>query len=262
MATIRLIHSNIEEAERRAASLSRAGHEVDCSPVSPRSLKALKENPPDVVVIDLSRAAAQGRDLGVLLRRTRGTRDVPLVFVGGEAAKVDAVRSLLPDATYTTWKRALSSVTRALRVRPADPVVPASTFAAYADTPLARKLGIKAGAVVVLVGAPERFEERLGALPPGVVVRRGARGRCDQALWFALSRREVERRIDRLGAFAGRDGLWIAWPKRASGVASDLSQSVVRKIGLASGLVDYKICSIDDTWSALKFTRREREVRR
>jgi hypothetical protein len=60
---------------------------------------------------------------------------------------------------------------------------------------------------------------------------------------------------------AGRDGLWIAWPKRASGIASDLSQTVVREIGLSSDLVDYKICCIDKTWSGLRFTRRERRVR-
>ena len=258
MATIRLIHSNVEESESRSATLARAGHEVDCSAVSPRSLRALKERPPDVIVIDLSRAAAQGRDLGILLRKARSTRNVPMVFAGGEPAKVERVRGLLPDATYTTWDRVRGSVTRALRDGAADPVVPHSTFAAYVGTPLAKKLGIRPDAVVVLVGAPEGFEGSLGALPPGVVLRRGARGRCDLALWFARSRKEVERRVVRLGEFAGRDGLWIAWPKRASGVSSDLSQTVVRKIGLASGLVDYKVCSIDDTWSALRFTRRER----
>ncbi|MCK4409889.1 MAG: DUF3052 domain-containing protein [Candidatus Eisenbacteria sp.] len=152
-------------------------------------------------------------------------------------------------------------LTRALRLRSADPVVPDSTFAAYAGTPLAKKLGIKPGSVVVLVGAPEGFEGRLGSLPEGVVLRRGARGRCDLVLWFAQSRREVERRVARLGEFAGRDGLWIAWTKRASGVPSDLSQTIVREIGLSSGLVDYKICSIDDTWAGLRFTRRERRVR-
>ena len=139
--------------------------------------------------------------------------------------------------------------------------MPDSTFAAYAGTPLWKKLGIKPGSVVVLVGAPEGFEGRLGTVPPGVVFRRGARGRCDLAVWFARSRAEVERRVVRLGEFAGRDGLWIAWPKRASGVASDLTQTVVREIGLSSGLVDYKVCSIDDTWSGLRFTLRERGAR-
>jgi hypothetical protein len=94
------------------------------------------------------------------------------------------------------------------------------------------------------------------------VLRRGARGECDLAVWFARSQAEVEKRIERLGRFAGAGGLWVAWPKRSSGVRSDLTQAVVRRIGLAKGLVDYKVCSIDDTWSGLRFTPRERGRRR
>ncbi len=91
----------------------------------------------------------------------------------------------------------------------------------------------------------------------------GSRGGCEPcAAAHARSRREVERRVVKLGEFAGPDGLWIAWPKRTSGVSSDLSQTVVREIGLSSGLVDYKICSIDETWSGLRFTPRDRRVRR
>jgi CheY-like chemotaxis protein len=258
MARVRLIHWNSSEAASHAALLERSGHVVDASAFGPAALKALKKRPPDVLVIDLTRSPAQGRDLGVLLRKTASTRHVPLVFAGGDEEKVRRVRALLPDATYTAWQRARSAVSRAAGRPVADPVVPASTFAAYAGTPLPKKLGIGPGSVVALVGAPEGFEDTLGQLPDGAVVRRGARGRCDLAIWFARSRREVERRVERLGEFAGRDGLWIAWPKRSSGVASDLTQAAVRQIGLSSGLVDYKVCSIDDTWSGLRFTAAKR----
>jgi hypothetical protein len=181
--------------------------------------------------------------------------------VEGEPGKVARVRELLPDATYTTWGRARGAISNALRGTSGEPVVPSSTFAAYAGTPLARKLGIRKGSVVVLVGAPEDFERVLGELPEGAVLRRGARGKCDLAVWFARSVRELERRIERLGEFAGPDGLWIAWPKRSSGAQSDLTQAVVRRIGLESGLVDYKVCSIDETWSGLRFTVRGRRHR-
>jgi hypothetical protein len=231
------------------------------APLDPAALKALRANPPDVVVIDLSRSPSQGRDLGVLLRKTRSTRGIPLVFLGGEPGKVKRVSELLPDAVYTEWNRVRGAVTRALKRRTGAPVVPESTFAAYAGTPLAGKLGIKPGSVVALVGAPEGFEDRIDGLPPDVTIRRGARGRCDLAVWFARSRSEVEKRAEKLGEFAGAGGLWIAWPKRASGVKSDLTQTAVRKIGLDSGLVDYKVCSIDDTWSGLRFTRRARRKR-
>jgi hypothetical protein len=108
-----------------------------------------------------------------------------------------------------------------------------------------------------LIGAPEGFEDTLGRLPEEASVRRGARGKCDLAIWFARSQAEVEGRVVRLGEFTGAGGLWIAWPKKASGVPSDLTQVAVRRIGLDSGLVDYKVCSIDETWSGLRFTRRK-----
>ena len=262
MARIRLIHWKQEEADERARQLTRAGHEVDCSPLDTRSLRALKAEPPDAILIDLARIPAQGRDLGVMLRRTPSTRCVPLLFVGGDPAKVERVRNLLPDAAYTSWRAVRGSIRRSLRQGAADPVVPDSTFAAYAGTPLPKKLGIKPGSVVALIGAPEEFERTLGPLPEGAVLKEGARGRCDLVVWFARSRREVERRVRRLGEFAGPDGLWIAWPKKASGVSSDLSQAVVRQTGLSADLVDYKVCSIDETWSGLRFTPRDRRVRR
>ena len=261
MARIRLIHGKQEEADERARQLTRAGHELDCSPLDARSLRALKAEPPDAILIDLVRMPSQGRDIGVMLRRARSTRCVPLLFVGGDPAKVARVRKLLPDAVYTSWRGVLGAITRALRCSSGAPVVPDSTFAAYAGTPLTKKLGIKPGSVVVLIGAPEEFEQTLGPLPEGAVLKEGARGRCDLVLWFARSRREVERRVRRLGGFAGPDGLWIAWPKKASGVSSDLSQAVVRQIGLSAGLVDYKVCSIDETWSGLRFTIRDRRAR-
>jgi hypothetical protein len=261
MARVRLIHWDAQGVTSGARALERSGHEVDSAPLDPAGLKALKSEPPDVVLIDLSRSPSQGRDLGVLLRKTRSTRGVPLVFVGGEPAKTRRVRELLPDAVYTDWRRVRGAVTRALARRADDPVVPASTFAAYAGTPLATKLGIKPGSVVALVGAPEGFESSIEGLPADVTIRRGARGRCDLAIWFARSRSEVVKRVGRLGEFAGSGGLWIAWPKRASGMKSDLTQKAVREIGLDSGLVDYKVCSIDDTWSGLRFTRRARRTR-
>ena len=125
----------------------------------------------------------------------------------------------------------------------------------YSGTPLPRKLGIKKGCVVALVGAPAGFEKTLGRLPERAPLRRQARGRCDLILWFPKSFRDLERRIGTLGRKA--EALWVAWPKKASGVESDLSQTVVRKTGLAAGLVDYKVCSIDATWTGLRFTRRK-----
>ena len=130
-------------------------------------------------------------------------------------------------------------------------------FAAYAGRPLSAKLGIKPNTAVALVDAPEDFRQGLRGLPRGVVFRDGVRGRSDLALWFTRSRADLQRGIKALSTRTDIGPLWIAWPKRAVNPESDLSQQVVREAGLASGLVDYKICAIDATWAALLFRRRK-----
>jgi hypothetical protein len=128
--------------------------------------------------------------------------------------------------------------------------------AGYSGTPLAKKLGIRPATTVALAEAPAGFERTLGALPDGVRLRRSARGACDVALWFVASRATYAKGLH---AWARRDdwrALWICWPKQASGIQGDLGESAVRTYGLAAGLVDYKICAVDATWSGLCFARR------
>ncbi len=130
----------------------------------------------------------------------------------------------------------------------------------YSGTPLVQKLGIKPGARLGLLGAPDGFDQTLGTLPDGVSVRRSARGPLDVIVAFSVSRGELERRIPVLRrALEKSGGLWIAWPKRASGVATDVSENVVRDLGLAAGLVDNKVCAIDEVWSGLRLVYRLRD---
>ena len=118
-----------------------------------------------------------------------------------------------------------------------------------------RKLGIKRGCTLLLLGAPAGFQETLGALPDAVRIRRrGAAG--DLAIWFVKTAKELEGKVGLRAKQIGGDGLWICWPKKASGVATDLSESLVRDAALAHGIVDYKVAAIDATWSGLKFARR------
>ena len=132
--------------------------------------------------------------------------------------------------------------------------------AGYSGTPLVRKLGIKPGARLGLIGAPDGFDETLGELPIGVAVRRRLRGPLDVIVAFYSSRAQLERRLVALkGALDYAGGLWIAWPKRASGVATDLNDNVVRELGLATGLVDNKVCAIDEMWSGLRLVYRLRD---
>jgi hypothetical protein len=252
---IRLVHWNEAEAKERAERLRATGHRVDSERIAPAGLRALAEDPPDAIVIDLDRLPSQGRDLGLQLRTRAGTRQVPLVFVGGRPDKVQRVRELLPDAEYTNWAEIHAVLEQ---VEPlAEPLVPASVFAAYTGTPLPKKLGIKAGDTVALVGAPEAFENTLGELPEGVEVHRRLGDEAGLVLWFTRSRQELEAGLGQRAARLAEARLWILWPKKASGLVSDLSQNEVRQAGLAAGLVDFKICSVDDVWSGLCFTRRK-----
>jgi hypothetical protein len=132
---------------------------------------------------------------------------------------------------------------------------PSSKAFGYSGTPLIDKLGIKPGARLQFVSEPGDFFALLGDLPPGTSVV--ARGTLDFAILFVKSAAELRKRFAKLRDRLESNGmLWVAWPKKASGVSTDLTEGVVREFGLDSGLVDVKVCAIDATWSGLKFVRR------
>jgi hypothetical protein len=131
------------------------------------------------------------------------------------------------------------------------------TLAGYSGTPLPQKLGIKPGQRLMLLNAPDGFDETLGVLPEGVDIRRAARGSADVIVLFTKQRALLERRIDALGAAVFPDGaIWVAWPKKAAGVPTDMTENVVREVCLPRGLVDNKVCAIDDVWSGLRVVHR------
>ena len=256
--SVRLVCCKDDRAREIGAELEAAGFAVDAGAIDGPALRALGQAPPDAVVIDLGRLPAQGRDVGVMLRTTARSRHTPLVFVDGAEAKVARTREVLPDAVYTSRDDMAMSVRRAIAEPLKDPVVPNSNFAGYSGTPLPKKLGIKAGSMVALVDAPKDFEVTLGELPAGTEVVRRAEPGADVTLWFLRSIDDLHDGIDRMGEIAGDGRLWICWPKKTSGVVTDITQNEVRATGLATGLVDFKICAIDATWSGLCFTRRKR----
>jgi hypothetical protein len=143
----------------------------------------------------------------------------------------------------------------------ADRPAPAAASAGYSGTPLVRKLGINPGARLGVIGAPDGFAETLGELPAGVQVRRRLGGQRFDVIVAFFDRRDVfERRLPALaGALDPAGGLWIAWPKRASGVSTDVTENVVRGLGLAAGLVDNKVCAVDQVWSGLRLVYRLRD---
>jgi hypothetical protein len=122
---------------------------------------------------------------------------------------------------------------------------------------LPKKLGITEGSTLALIASPPGVIE---GLPPDVTVKRQARGSADVVVAFFTERREFERRIDALARMIfPSGGLWVAWPKRASGRETTMHEGVVREMVLPLGLVDNKVCAIDETWSGLRVVwRRER----
>ncbi len=269
---VRLIHWHEAEAEERGKRLRALGYIVDHNILSgPEGFRKLRDTPPDAVVIDLGRVPSHGRDVGMALRSYKDTRLVPIVFVGGDAEKVKRIQTHLPDALYTEWPDIGNALKQAVSSPVVAPVVPRSRMEAYSGSPLPKKLGIRPGTTVILVGAPEGFRNTLGNLPDRVpvegrsinalpMVTGGAKVKAEERrliLWFVRTQRELTRDVGKIAARTPDGGVWIIWPKKASGLPSDLNQNIVRAAGLGAGIVDYKVCAVDKTWSGLLFARRK-----
>jgi hypothetical protein len=129
-------------------------------------------------------------------------------------------------------------------------------MAGYSGTPLAKKLGIKPDHRLAVLGAPDGFA--IDDLPPGVEPRTNLRGASDVIVSFHKTRGDLLKRVPKLLSGLDVDGaIWVAWPKRASGVTTDITEDVVREVCLPIGLVDVKVCAIDDTWSGLRLCLRK-----
>lgn len=137
--------------------------------------------------------------------------------------------------------------------------------AGYSGTPLARKLGITSGKLHAFLNAPNDYLSILGGLPADVAVTSELKGEMDFIQLFATDSLRLKRELPGLKAVMKQDGiLWVSWPKKSSKIKTDLTDGVVREIGLRNGLVDVKVCAVDESWSALKFVRRlkDRHVQR
>ncbi len=133
--------------------------------------------------------------------------------------------------------------------------------AGYSGTPLPKKLGVKEGSRVTLLNAPVDFDETLGELPNRVIVRHRAEGESDVIVLFEKQFSNFKLSFGRAAELMPESGgmLWVAWPKKAARMDTDLDENLIRDFGLAAGLVDTKVCAIDETWSGLRFSRRRRQ---
>lgn len=248
MPLIRLISWN----ER---ALKVPGFRVDATPYkSSRLVGQIRDLAPAAVVIDLDKTPSHGRAVAIVLRSSKSTNQIPIVFAGGAPEKVERLRGELPGSVFTDWNNVERALKQAIRNGPQAPVP--NYMRQFYGSPLPKKLGLKDE--VALINPPDGFEEQLGELEDGVRLKPAMSRQTNLAIWFVRSRAEVDDGLDLMVARLpqGRS-IWIAYPKRSSRYASDLTQNDLRAVALAIGLVDYKICSIDADWSAMKFTRKK-----
>jgi hypothetical protein len=224
--------------------------EIDViAPAGPPDLKELADDPPDALVIDLDRRPSDGLVIGIALRRQPATRHTPQVFAGGAPDKVERVRAVLHDARFTDWGGLATQLRTAIERPPSEPVVP-DAMAPYAGASFEQKLGLEGSGTVRLIDAPDEFVEK-------IETARRTDGEAELVMLFARTPAELQEKLRAaMDAVADDGSLWIAWPKGGKGAHGELTQLVVREQGMAAGWVDYKIASLDDTWSALRFRKR------
>jgi hypothetical protein len=219
-------------------------------PKGPPDLHKLADDPPDAVVIDLDRRPSEGLVMGIHLRRRPATRHTPQVFAGGEPEKVERVRAILPDARYSDWDGLATQLRTAIERPPENPVVP-DAMAPYAGATLEKKLGLTGSATLRLIGAPKELAKKVEAA-------RQTDGAAELVMLFVRTPTELDEELTgAMDSVAEGGSLWIAWPKGGKGARGDVTQLLVRERGMAAGWVDYKVASLDETWSALRFCRRD-----
>ncbi len=254
MSRIRLLHWKATESEPHIDLLRRAGHEVEYDEqFRPALMRSWRESPPDAFVIDLSRLPSHGREIAIALRQSPATRRIPIVFVEGAKEKIDRIRAELPDARYCSLPGLAPALKQALADPPNDPVKPAQMMDRYASRTAAQKLGIKEGSTLALIDAPRDVLKVLGELPRNVAIMDGPNAHASVTLCFAHEAHSLRLVISSIREVARQSKLWILWRKGVSGARGGVTERLVRETGIDLGLVDYKICSVNQVWSALLF---------
>jgi len=260
MARIRLLHWKALEAGKYLAALAAGGHTVQYDQdVDSASLRDWRAQPPQAFVIDLSRLPARGREIGVALRQSPATRCVPLVFCEGAPDKVEETRAFLPDAVYCGFQKLRGTLRQALLAPPVEAAVPVAMMQRYAARTTAQKLGIEAASavavVVSLVDPPRDFLAVLGDLPAGVEFTEDERSPAAVVLCFVHDLPSLQARMSELRPRARTAKLWFCW-RKGKAAAGGVSDSSIRATGISLGLVDYKVCSLNQIWSGMLFALR------
>lgn len=256
-ALIRLI-SWSDQAPGRARTLAAGGFRVDASPLdASRLIGRIAELAPAAVVIDLDRKPSHGKAVGVVLRKAKSTRSIPVVLAGGDPGKAAHIQGDLPGTVSTSWAKAEAAVKRALKHPPAAAAQPKSYMQQWAGRTLTKKLDLKPATEVALVGAPGGFVDLLGDLPEGLEFRDQIAPGVKMVIWFVRSAAELEEFAFLSARLAKGVDFWVMHPKQSGKLRSDFNQIDVREADRQVGMIDYKVCSVDADWSGLKFGRKK-----
>ncbi len=258
MPRVRLLHWKESEAAAHIDALRQAGHQVDYDEqFRPALMKTWRESPPDAFVIDLSRLPSHGREIAIALRQSSRTRAVPIVFCGGDEEKVARIRSELPDAGYCTLPKLRSALRTALANRPTNPVKPVQMMDRYGSRSTAQKLGIKESSTVRLIEPPRNALQALGDLPSNVeILDDSANGPASVTLCFLHDAHSLLPTLSRVRGLAATSKLWMLWRKGGSVARGDVTETTLRQNAIDLGLVDYKVCSVNNVWSGMLLCRK------
>jgi hypothetical protein len=219
-----------------------------CSPEEVPGHEVTEEKLCDAVVINLNRLPSHGREVAIALRGAKSTRHIPIVFVEGAPEKVEPIRQLLPDAVYTTWPKLPAALKKLKPV--ANPIVPKQMMDRYANRTTAQKLGIKENSNITVIDPPRDYAKVLGDLPANVEITEDSETPSPVTICFARDLESLAAILDLGRKIAGKTKFWICWQK---GKKTGFNDIPIRDAAVALGLVDYKVCSLDPTWSGMVF---------
>lgn len=247
-ARVLVIHRNTAEAGERASRLRALGFDATAYlSLGTKGFRGIRQDPPHAILIDLTRLPSYGKAMGVLLRQHKSLGGIPLVFMEGDPEKTAQVRAVLPDAVYATWAKVEAAIRKAILQAPKEAAPPRQ-----ADTPLLTKLGIGEQTCVAVLHPPDGFEL------PGVRSQKQV-GEADVVMIFFRSSIALGRELPAVAGMMRKGRrVWVLWPKKASGAAGDLTMVRIREMASTFGLVDYKVCAVDKTWSAMTLGKRRK----
>jgi CheY-like chemotaxis protein len=240
---VQLLNSEAGEAKLLIKQLRASGYTVGGHDEG--SVRALRQSPPHALVIDLARSPAHGRHLAMWMRSQESIRSIPIVFVDGDAEKVEKIRAELPDAIYTSRAKLASALKRAKPL--------ASPALGYGNRTIAQKLGIRDGTRVAVIGAPPGYANLVGPLPPGASLEEDPEEALPVTLWFVHDPEVYLAELPRMRQLAAaRSRLCVIYPKQHTahkGRDGRITQSFIREFAEAMGLVAYRTCSVNKSWS-------------